>query len=126
VNRDLDPLSTARDDRENRASAVGHPHVVLQLGHVLFGGCFLREIPGQHELCFEHGSCLPDPAIQSCAHPFVNRMPNPPLHVLDRIAAVAFVPGPVQVFGDAAELDDEILAEVLRFSLAPLFSPKPD
>jgi hypothetical protein len=53
-------------------------------------------------------------------------MPNPPLHVLDRIAAVAFVPGPVQVFGDAAELDDEILAEVLRFSLAPLFSPKPD
>jgi hypothetical protein len=35
--------------------AFGHPHVVLELGHVLFGGRLFRERPGQHELRLEHG-----------------------------------------------------------------------
>jgi len=45
VDRDLDPLAAACDDRKNRGAGVGDPHVVLQLGHVLFGRRFLREIP---------------------------------------------------------------------------------
>jgi hypothetical protein len=48
------------------------------------------------------------------------------LHVIDRIAGVAFVPAPVQLLGDAAELDDKVLAEVLRFGLTPLLTPEPD
>ncbi len=93
---------------------------------MLFGGCFLRKIPREHELGFEHRPRLLDPAIQGGGHPFVDRVPDPPLHVFDRIASVAFVPGPVQVLGDRAELDDKVLAQVLRLDLAPLFSPKPD
>jgi hypothetical protein len=123
---DLDPLSSTRDDRENRAAGVGHPHIVLQLGHMLFGGCFFREIPGQHELGFEHGSGLADSAVECRAHPFVDRVANPPLHVLDSIPGVALVPSPVQVLSNGAELDDEVLAQVFRFGLTPLLTPKPD
>jgi hypothetical protein len=46
------------------------------------------------------------------------------LHVIDRIAGVAFVPGPVQLLGDGAELNNEILAEVLRLDFSSLFPPK--
>src|ERR1700747_1986486 len=92
VDRDLDPLSAAGDDRKNRAAGVGYPHVVLPLGHMFFGRRFLREIPGQHELCLEHRPDLLNPAIQRSTHPFVNRVPDTPLHVLDGIAAVALVP----------------------------------
>ena len=53
-------------------------------------------------------------------------MPNAPLDVLDRIAGVALVPGPVQVLGDGAKLDDEVLAEVFWFGLTPLLTPEPD
>jgi hypothetical protein len=53
-------------------------------------------------------------------------MLDPPLDVLDGIPGIAFVPRPIQVLGDATELDDEVLTEVFRFDLASLFSPKPD
>src|SRR6516165_8183753 len=53
-------------------------------------------------------------------------MPELSLHVVDRIARVAFVPGPVQLLRDAAELDDEVLAQVFWFGLTPLFTPEPD
>ena len=33
-----------------------------------------EKIPGNHELCFEHGSGLSNPAIQGGTHPFVDRM----------------------------------------------------
>ena len=33
---------------------MGDPHVMLQLGHVFFGGRFLRERPGQHELALKY------------------------------------------------------------------------
>src|SRR3954451_21811146 len=41
VDLDLDPLPPACDDRENRAPRADHPHVVLELRHVLFSGAFL-------------------------------------------------------------------------------------
>jgi hypothetical protein len=42
-NGDLDPFAAAGDDGEHRASQMGDPHVVLELGHVLFGGCLFGE-----------------------------------------------------------------------------------
>ena len=48
------------------------------------------------------------------------------LHVIDRIAGVAFVPGPIQLLCDAAELDNEVLAQVFWFGLTPLLTPEPD
>ena len=39
---------------------------------------------------------------------------------------IALVPGPVERLGGDAELDDEILAEILRLGLAALFLPQPD
>src|SRR6516165_5736352 len=53
-------------------------------------------------------------------------MPELSLHVVDRIARVAFVPGPVQLLRDAAELDNEVLAQVFWFGLTPLLTPEPD
>jgi hypothetical protein len=50
----------------------------------------------------------------------------PPLDVLDRMPGVALVPGPVQVLGAAAELDDEVLAQVFWFGFTPLLTPEPD
>ena len=51
--RDLDPFAAAGDDREHRRPGVHHPHVVLELCHVLLGRPFLRERPRQHELGLE-------------------------------------------------------------------------
>ena len=48
------------------------------------------------------------------------------LDVLDGVAAAALVPGPVEVLGDAAELDDQIVAEVFGHDLATLLPPEPD
>src|SRR5215204_2097255 len=41
VDLDLDPLPPACDDGENRTPRADHPHVVLELRHVLFSGAFL-------------------------------------------------------------------------------------
>src|SRR5262249_3272837 len=38
---DLDPFAAASDDREHRGAAIGDPHVVLDLRHMLLGGCLL-------------------------------------------------------------------------------------
>src|SRR5262249_57264165 len=37
-NGDLDPFAAAGNDGEHRGPQMGHPHVVLDLRHVLFGG----------------------------------------------------------------------------------------
>ena len=39
---------------------------------------------------------------------------------------VALIPGPVERLGGDAELDDEIVAQILRLDLAALFLPQPD
>jgi hypothetical protein len=55
----------------------------------------------------------PGSVLQDRRMPLV--VPKPPL-----------VPDPVEVFGDYAELDDEVCREVLWPDLAPLFLPQPD
>ena len=40
---DLDPLAAAGNDGEDRSSCRNHPHIVLQLRHVLLGGGLFRE-----------------------------------------------------------------------------------
>ena len=73
VDGHFDPFAAAGDDRQHRGAGIGHPHIVLQLRHVLFGGGFLRERPGQHELGFEHRAAGFDQAIQRRRHPFDRR-----------------------------------------------------
>src|ERR1700733_2957501 len=42
---DLYPFAAARDDRQGRGAGCDHPHIVLQLRHILRQGGFLRERP---------------------------------------------------------------------------------
>ena len=41
-------------------------------------------------------------------------------------SGIALVPAPVERLGGDAELDDEVVAEILRLGLAALFLPQPD
>src|SRR6185437_4151007 len=43
MDRDLDPLATAGDDRQHRSAGIGDKHIVLQLRHMLFGRALFRE-----------------------------------------------------------------------------------
>ena len=52
-------------------------------------------------------------------------MPDPALDVGDDLPGIGFVPAPVEVLGDDAELDDEVAGQVLRLDLAALFPPQP-
>src|SRR6266568_5437628 len=52
--RDLDPFAAPGNDRERRELGVCNPHVVLDLGHVLFGRRLFGERPGKHEFGLEH------------------------------------------------------------------------
>jgi hypothetical protein len=53
-------------------------------------------------------------------------MLNPTLDVLDGLAGITFVPLPIEVFGHAAELDNQITGQVLRFGFAALLPPEPE
>ena len=53
-------------------------------------------------------------------------MPDPLLDIDDRLAGVAFKPMPVEVFGNASELNDEVARQVLGLGLAALLPPKPE
>ena len=86
MNLDLDPFATAGDDRKHRRARGDHPHIVLELCHVLFGRGLFRESPRQHELGLEHRACRLDHAIQRCRHPFVHGMPNALLDVRDGLS----------------------------------------
>jgi hypothetical protein len=65
-----------------------------------------------------------DDAVKRRAHPPEHRMPEPMLNAFDGLPRVALVPLPVEAFGHAAELDDEVAGEVLRLGLAPLLPPE--
>ena len=56
----------------------------------------------------------------------MHRVLNPALDVGDDPSGVALVPSPVQRLGGDAELDDKVVAQILRLGLAALFLPKPD
>ena len=53
-------------------------------------------------------------------------MLGPSLDILDDMAAVKFVPSPIEVFGHGAKLDDEVTRQILGFDLAAFFPPKAD
>ena len=125
MGRDLDPLAAAGDHRQHRRPGSHHPHVMLQLRHILLGRRFLGERPGQHELGLEHRPAGLDPAVQGGRHPAQRRVPNPPLDVRDDLTGISLVPTPVEVLGDEPELDDEVAREVLRLGLAALLPPEP-
>jgi hypothetical protein len=72
INRDFDPLAAAGHDRQHGGPGIGHPHIVLQLRHVFFGGGFFRKGPRQHELGLEHRASRIDHAVQGGCHPLVN------------------------------------------------------
>ena len=96
---DLDPFAAAGDHREHRGPRRDHPHVVLQLRHVLLGGRLLREGPGQHELGLEHGAATLDPAIEGGSHPAQTRVANVPLDIGNDLPGIGLVPAPIEVLG---------------------------
>ncbi len=53
-------------------------------------------------------------------------MLNPALDVADDPSGIALIPAAVERLGGDAELDDEVIAEVLRLDLTTLFLPQPD
>ena len=122
----FDPFAAAGDDRQHRGPQVGDPHVVLELGHVLFGGGFLGERPGQHELGLEYGFRTFHDPVQGRRHPGNGRMLDPALHVPDAPAGVALVPRAVELLGGGPELHDEVAGQVLRLGLAAFLAPEAD
>jgi hypothetical protein len=51
----------------------------------------------------------------------MDRVLNPPLHVLDGVARIALIPVPVELLGDGAELDDQVV-ERSSGTTSPRFS----
>jgi hypothetical protein len=117
--------SAASDDRQRGGAGVGHPHVVLELGHVLLGRSLFRERPREHELGLEHGVEVVDEPIEGGGQEATNWVLNPALDIADRASGVPLIPRPVQRLSGDAELDDEIVAEVLGLHLAALLLPQP-
>src|SRR5665811_613817 len=72
----LNPLAAARDDRQYRDPCVDDPHIVLELGHMLFRCPFLGESPWQHEFGFKYRAGAPDHAVQGRRHPSLDRVEN--------------------------------------------------
>jgi hypothetical protein len=100
--------AAAGDNGKRRRSGVGHPHVVLELGHVPLGRRLLGERPRQHELGLEHGVEGVDEPVQRRRQISVDRMLDPALNVGYGTLRVPFVPVPVQIFSGDAELNDEV------------------
>ena len=92
----------------HRAPQVGDPHVVLELGHILFGRRRLGERPGQHELGLEHGVDALHDAIEGGRHPSNGRVLDPALDVDDAAAGIALVPGAIEVLSGGPKLHDEV------------------
>jgi hypothetical protein len=45
---------------------------------------------------------------------------------LNAATAVALIPAPVEVLGDRAELDDQVVRKILRLDLAAFLAPEPN
>jgi hypothetical protein len=56
----------------------------------------------------------------------MDRVLNPPLHILNGVPGVALIPAPVEFFGNGTQLDNEIIREVLGHDLAALLAPEPN
>src|SRR6266536_23291 len=122
---DLNPFPTPGDDGEHGHLDVRDPHVVLELGHVLFGGPFLRKRPRQHELGLEDRSSFRHDPVEGRPHPADHRMAHSALDVPEGLSGVALEPVPIERLGNDPELDDELFGKIFGLDLAPLFAPKP-
>lgn len=122
----LNPLPVACDDRQEGRPCSHDPHGMLQQRHVEVGQYRLGEMPGRQKARMEDRTRIPDTAANVSSHPLVDRMSDRPLDTLDGVATLALVQPSIEVLGDAAELDDQIVAEVQRKSLSALFAPEPD
>src|SRR5207302_1759396 len=69
-------------------------------------------------------SAVNDP-VEGCCQPSDDRVLNPLLDILHAVAGVALVPMPIERFGYAAELHDEVGGKVLRLDLAAFLPPEP-
>src|ERR1700722_4340421 len=86
-----------------------------------------------HMLCCSCAMCFSaaassenvDQPVQRRRQISMDRVLDPALDVGDGSPGIALVPSPVQRLGGDTELDDEIVAQVLRFGLAALFLPQP-
>src|ERR1700722_6800784 len=87
---------------------------------------FLGERPGQHELGFEYGVEVIDEPVQGCRQVPMDRVPDPALNVRYGPPSIALVPSPVQRLGGDAQLDDKVVAQILRLGFPALFLPEPD
>src|SRR5262245_59836564 len=105
---------------------MGNPHVVLDLGHVLFGGRLLGERPRENELSLDHGFRTVHDAVQGGGHPWNRRMPHVALYVPNLAASITLEPEAIELLRGPSELHDEVVREVLRLGLAPFLAPQAD
>ena len=98
-----------------------HPHIVLNLRHMLFRGGLLGDLRGQHEFRFEHRSEAgrPIPSSVAAIHLLGPHDEDQPLITfVMALPSVTFVPAPVEVLGHGARLNDQVVREVYRLDLA--------
>jgi hypothetical protein len=76
-------------------STASLAHVVLDLGHMLFGRRLFRERPGQHEFRLEHRAGTLYDAVQRGSHPADHGMANPALDVSDGLPGRFLEPAPI-------------------------------
>jgi hypothetical protein len=93
---DLDPFPAAGNHRKHRTLGTHNPHIVLQLGHVLFRRRCLRKRPRQHELALEHIAAF-DATIEGRRHPGKGWMAGPLLDVGDDPTSIGLVPAPIKL-----------------------------
>ena len=63
-------------------------------------------------------------AVQGCAHPADDGMPDPALHVPQDLPRIALEPVPVEGLGHDPQLDDKVAGEVFGFEFASFFTPE--
>ncbi len=83
---------------------------------MFFGRGFFLECPREHELGLENRTGWFYDPVQRGRHPFVVGMAYPLLNVLDRLTGLALIPGSVQLLGDRAELNDQVVGQVPAFA----------
>src|SRR5262249_55805770 len=64
--------------------------------------------------------------VEGRRHPADYWVLDPPLYVGNDLPGIALEPMPIEGLGHEAKLDDEIVGEVLRLSLAAFLAPQPE